>query len=336
MNAQTKTEIGGWPEPKKTPQIDDTDLMDRWKSATQRVSHYAAENGWTKSEVARRADIAIGTFSGWYDGTYNGRYDTTTLRVENFLTSYAEASKAASSLPADPGFVQTSVARRLFETFAYAQALSTMSIVTIVSGLGKTMAARAFTRSRPHVIHVTLSPSSRTPNTMMVAIGRQLGIKTSNAVDLEGLITKALSRDGFSALLIVDEAQNLNEACINQLRTFGDLADCGIVLLGNDETTTPYASRDQRHASPQVISRVGDRLSIMRSDRDDVGLILDAWDIHEKDIREVAISIASRPGAYRALTQTLKAACMIARGMDRGLMAEDLRAAYQRRGGGPV
>jgi len=114
-----------------------------------------------------------------------GSNDTTTQRVENFLTSFQEASEAASALPVEPGFVPTRVARELFETFTYAQALPTMAVVTIVAGLGKTSAAEAFKSTRPHVFHVTLSPSTRTPNTVMVSIAKQLGIKTANSVELE-------------------------------------------------------------------------------------------------------------------------------------------------------
>jgi DNA transposition AAA+ family ATPase len=339
MNAQTKPEAvqaSGWAMPKQTPKIEDADLMTRWQSATQRVSHYAAENGWTKSEVARRADIAIGTFSGWYDGTYNGRYDTTTQRVENFLASYLEATEAASALPVEPGFVQTRVARELFETFTYAQALPTMAIATLVAGLGKTSAAEAFKATRPHVFHVTLSPSSRSVHTLKSEIGEQLGIDTRNSGTLKGAIVEALKRDGFSALLIVDEAQYLGEDSINELRHFRDMAKCGLVLLGNDETTTPYATRDVKHASPQVTRRIGYRVNVMKPYAEDIETFLDAWQLTDKDVRAVGTAIATRPGALGALAETIKAASMIARGMGRGLTADDLRAAYQRRGGGAV
>ena len=205
-------------------------------------------------------------------------------------------------MPVEPGFVQTRVARELFETFTYAQALPTMAVVTIVAGLGKTSAAEAFKATRPHVFHVTLSPSTRTANTVMVSIAKQLGIKTANSVELEMQIATALKRDGFSALLIVDEAQNLSEDCINQLRHFRDVACCGIVLLGNDETTTPYATRDVKHASPQVSRRIGYRLSVMKPYSEDIDVFLDAWQLKDDDVRTVGTAIATRPGALGALS----------------------------------
>lgn len=339
MNAQTKPEAmpkGQWAKPKSEPKIDDVDLKFRWQIATQKIADLAQENLWTKSEVARRAAIAIGTFSGWYDGTYNGRYDTTTLKIENFLASVVAADKAAAAIPVDPGFVQTRIARELFETFTYAQTLPTVSVVTIRAGIGKTCAAQQFQAVRPHVFHVTLSPSSRSPYMMMVAIAQVLGLSTASPIQIEADIIAALKRDGFNALLIIDEAQNLSEDCINQLRSFRDLAGCGLVLLGNDEATTPYATRDVKHASPQVSRRVGDRLSVMKSYDDDIQLFMDAWGIEDPEVRAVGAAIARKPGAIGALAETIKAGSMIARGMDRGLTDGDLRAAYQRRGGGAV
>ena len=336
VNAQVKPETPttGWAAPKQVPKIDDGTLLARWTSATQRISHHAAERGWGKSEAARRAAIAIGTFSSWYDGTYSGRYDTTTQRVENFLTALLDASETASALPTEPGFVQTRVARELFETFTYAQALPTMAIATLVAGLGKSCAAEAFKASRPHVFHVTLSPSSRSPHSLKVEIGREIGIDTGNSCTLKGAIVEALRRDGFSALLIVDEAQYLGEAGINELRHFRDMARCGLVLLGNDEASTPYATRDVKHASPQVTRRIGYRLNVMKPYPCDIVSLLDAWQLTDPGLREVGAAVAARPGAFGALAETIKAASMIARGMGRALSADDLRAAYHRRGGG--
>lgn len=333
MNAHVKTEV--WADPKTVPAIDGA-LLERWQSATHTIAREAAKHGWKKSEVARRADIAIGTFSGWYDGTYKGRYDTTTAKIENFLKGFQAAFEAAAALPTAPGFVQTRVARELFEMFTYAQALPTMAVATIRAGMGKTQAAKEFQKTRPHVFHVELSPSSQSPHMLKTEIADALGIDGGNAVTLKSKIVNALRRDGFSALLIVDEAQNLTEDCINELRHFRDVAGCGLVLLGNNEVTTPYASSDVRHASPQVSRRIGHRLSIMKPYAEDITAFLDAWQLTDDDLRKVATAVARKPGALGALDETIKAASMIARGQRRSLIADDLRAAYQRRGGGAV
>ncbi|WP_299152018.1 AAA family ATPase [uncultured Tateyamaria sp.] len=323
--------------PKSVPDFKgDANLSERWTVATKTVAILAAQQGWNKSEVARRADMAIGTFSGWYDGTYGGRYDTTTKAVEKLIAQVRTETEARSALPVEPAFLQTRVARELFEAFTYAQMMPTMAIATLVSGLGKTEAAEAFQAMHPHVYIVTLSPSSRSPHTMKTEIGTALGLDTKNGATLKLGITTALKRDGFSALLIVDEAQNLSEESINELRYFRDKAKCGLVLLGNDETTTPYASRDINHASTQVVSRIGFRVNVMRPFPEDVEAFLDAWQIDREDLRETARKVSNKPGAFRALGETMKLAAMIARGQGRPMEPIDIKIAYERRGGGIV
>lgn len=268
MKADTKqdtSETANWSTPKQTPEVKgDEEVLNRWKVATEAIAIIAAQNGWNKSEVARRADMAIGTFSGWYDGTYKGRYDTTTQSVENLLSQVRNEAEARAALPVEPAFIQSRVVRELFETFTYAQMMPTIAIATIVSGMGKTKAAEAYKATHPHVFLVTLSPSSASPHTMKQEIGAALGLNTNHSATLKGAITETLRRDGFSALLILDEAQNLNDECINELRHFRDQAGCGLVLLGNDEATTPYASHSIKHASAQVSRRVGYRMNVMR------------------------------------------------------------------------
>ncbi len=296
----------------------------------------AQRNDWGKSEIARRAAVPLGTFSAWYDGSYTGRFDTQTAKVETFLAAVLDAAALTGGLPTDPGLVQTRITRKLFDGFTYAQQLPTISVMTLAAGLGKSIAARQFQAISPHVYHVTMSPSSARPHVMMTDIAEEIGIDTANSARLKGAIRKTLKRPGFDPLLITDEARNLGDECINELRHFRDMANCGLVLLGNNETTTPCASADVRHNSPQVARRVGHRLTVMQPYAEDVTAILDAWDVTDEGARTVATAIAAKPGAFGSLVETIKAGSMIARGQSRPLSGDHLKMACERRGGGAV
>ena len=336
MNVQAKNEpAAGWALPRNTPQTDAA-ILGRWSMATYEIRKIAADNGWSKSEVARRADVAVGTFSSWYDGTYKGRYDTTTQRIENFISQLQDAAAVSMQMPTTPGFLQTRVARELMTAMTYAQMLPTIAVVTCASGLGKSMAARAYRNSRPHVTHVTLSPSSASPHVLKQEIAQELGIECRDGNKIKRVITDALRRDGYHALLIIDEAQNLTEAGINELRHFRDNAQCGLVLLGNEEGRTPYAARDPRHASAQVARRVGHRLSIMKPYAEDVDQFVDAWALSDPEVRALAVKIAGMPGAFGTLSETILTAGMIAAGHDRPITIADLRAAWENRGAGVI
>ncbi|MBI1495376.1 AAA family ATPase [Halocynthiibacter styelae] len=333
MNVAVKQPPAGnsvWAMPQSKPAGCSDDVLSRWNAATDELRKLALEKGWSKSEVARRADLAVGTFSGWYDGTYKGRYDTNTAKIENFLAGFQAANAATAALPDDPGFVQTSIARSLFETFTYAQALPTMGVAIIGAGLGKTMAAEEFAATRPHVYHVTLSPSVCTPHKINVEIADALGINSRDSNSLRAKIIATLKHSGFSSLLIIDEAQNLDADCINELRYYHDKAKCGLVLLGNNEGKIPYKS------SPQLHRRRGRSLQIMQPDPADAEMLLNAWKVKDPEVRRVAALVASKQGHFGSMTETLKSAAMVARGNGRAITADDIRDGYFLRGDGDL
>ncbi|MGR3484036.1 MAG: AAA family ATPase [Paracoccaceae bacterium] len=327
---------GTWPAPKAEPSGLDDAGFNAWKEATDRTAELAQKNGWTKAEFSRRAEMPQGTFSGWYDGTYAGRFDTTTAKVVRFLDAAEDAAAVTAAIPQDPGFVATETARKLMDGFRYAQHLATMSVCTIGSGMGKSTTARHYAAITPHVTVVTLSPSSRRPHILKTEIAAELGVDTKDSSSLKAAIVRSLRKAQAPTLLIADEAQNLDEDCINELRHFVDVGGCGLVLLGNDEVTTPYATRDAKNNSPQIARRVGHRLNILKPSAGDIEAFLDAWSIDDDALRKVAVAIANRPGALGALAETIRAAGMIAQGLGSPITAEVLRAAYERRGGGAV
>jgi len=343
MKADTKqetSETASWSTPKQSPEVKgDAALQERWKAATDAIAVIAAQNGWNKSEVARRADMAIGTFSGWYDGTYKGRYDVTTLKVENLLSQAREEAEARAALPVEPAFIQSRVARELFEIFTYAQMMPTIGIATVGSGLGKTKAAEAYKSTRPHVHLITLCPTIRTPHKINQAIASVLKLSTNNSATLNGHITDALKGDGYSALLIFDEAQNLNDECINEIRHYRDNAKCGIVLLGNEEGKTPYSisstvndTSKSTWCSAQVRRRVGCRLTALKPYPEDIDTFLDAWGLSDQNVREMARKVSQRAGAFGTLTETLRMASMIAKGRGEAVSAGDIQAGFRARG----
>ncbi|KPU84413.1 hypothetical protein JI58_03835 [Marinosulfonomonas sp. PRT-SC04] len=229
------------------------------------------------------------------------------------------------------------MARELFETFTIAQALPTMAIVTMAAGLGKTTAAEAYQNQRPHVVLITLSPSILTHNKVLGEILEELGLQNIDKSRTRHNVTKALKRSGGNSLVIVDEAQNLDADCINELRVaVRDLGRSGLVLLGNEEKKTSYGSAGNKGGSPQLSRRVMARTTAMKVYEEDIPTFLDAWGLEDSALRTAATIILKKPGAYGSLTETLVAASMIARGNNRSLTVDDLRAAYRRRGEGDI
>jgi len=142
-------EPGLWAPPRGEPRIGAADLA-AWRAAVADLRALAGQESLSKSEVARRSAVPIGTLSPWYDGGYTGRYDAVTERVRRFLAAHAEARSARLVLPAAPDFVETPTARRLTEALVYAQTMPEIAVATLGAGCGKTSTARAYVAARPN------------------------------------------------------------------------------------------------------------------------------------------------------------------------------------------
>lgn len=74
-----------WPAPSVEPTQLGQDDFAKWKLATAAVRRIAMRDNLSKSEVARRSDVAMGTFSPWYDGKYPGSMPAITERVQRWI-----------------------------------------------------------------------------------------------------------------------------------------------------------------------------------------------------------------------------------------------------------
>lgn len=301
-----------------------------WRQLTERVRGAALARGWTKTEASRRAGIPNGTFSQWYDGKYAGRLDTTNGRVRLWLDNLEEVSALASAIPQAPGFIETRTARAVIETLTYAQVLPEMAIVNLASGMGKSAAAEHFRATRPHVWLATMSPYTKTVYGMLSEIAIEIGAKATNTISLHRKIGEQLAKAPQS-LLIIDEAQNLVDAAVDQLRLYLDKFGCGIVLLGNEEIYRRFSGSGDGPAYAQIKARIGKRLRRTKPFPEDIAALLDGWRIDDPATRNFLTGVGMKPGALRQIDKTCKLAGLLAAGEGEAMAEKHVRAAWANR-----
>lgn len=324
-----------WDPPAAEPETggngrDDGDI-EEWRSLTSRVRQAAEQRDWSKAEAARRSGVPNGTFSQWYDGKYAGRLDKQNERIRQWIDTLEEASALASAIPSAPGFIETRTAREVLETLTYAQVLPEMAIINLASGMGKSASAEHFRQTRPHVWLATMSPYTKTVHGMLGEIAVKVGVKATNTVSLHRKIGERLEKAA-QPLLIVDEAQNLIDAAVDQLRFFHDTFGCGVVLLGNEEIYQRFSGSADGPAYAQIKARIGKRLRRTKPYAEDIAALLDAWRIEDEGARKLLTGIGMKPGALRQIDKTLKLAGLLAAGADEALAERHVRAAWTNRG----
>ena len=305
--------------------------VERVRRACQRLIQGA---GWSNAEAARRADISAATLSEWLRNVYKGNALAVAEKLEKWIAVEDAAMESRSAMLVDPGYVETSLTRQIITALNYAQSGPSMVLITMGSGLGKTMALRWYAANRAHAHRVAIEPLEGRPNTALRKIAGVLGVAAdikTNA-QLTARVAERLRRDGGrQPLLMIDEAQNLRDDAVNQLRFLLDEAGCGLALAGNEDLMRRYALSATREGYGQIHRRVGMRVHVKAAPAADVDIILDAFGIADPAVRRLAHHIAARAGGIGQAVDTLKLAAALAYGAGRQLAADDVTAAWQNR-----
>ena len=330
-----------WAPPKEIPAADEAkgrgaEDIETWRRLNATVAELAISRGWSKSEVARRCGMPSGTFSQWQSGNYSGRYDAQNRLIDNWLKTVTDDENFAAAIPASPGFAATKSAGKVMDALAFAQMTPGLVIITYGAGMGKTTACERYRATRPHVHMFTASPHVRTVHGMLVELAAELGIDPRNPARLSRAVRERLRRTGSGTLLIADEAQNLSDDAVNQLRQLVDLASCGVALVGNSELYGRFHKNGDGPSYAQIQRRVAMRVNRQFPFPDDIDAIVDAWGIDDPACRKVLKGIGMKPGALGQIDVTLKMASMLAAGAGTKLTADLIRMAWSNRDvGGP-
>ncbi|PHR20412.1 MAG: DNA transposition protein [Hoeflea sp.] len=339
MNDTTSTSPtqSGWSLPAGQPDISgnrpgrsEADLK-LWTILVPQVARIGELNGWNKSDVASRIGMAEGTFHGWFSGKYDGRLDNQNEKVERWLASVEEMAGLAATVPVSPGFIHTRTAHEITQTLVFAQMMPDLVTITAAAGTGKTCACRQFAVSRPNVFMVTMSPHTKTVHGMLVELATALSITQHNPAKLVRAVGKRLLNNGGGSLLIVDEAQNLVDSAVDQLRHFVDIYSCGVALVGNEEIYSRFARTTDGPSYAQIRRRIGKRVRLAKPRAEDINALLDAWAVTDPETRKVLTGIGMKDGALGQIDKTLKLATMTAKGAGKQLNAAMIRAAWSNR-----
>lgn len=306
--------------------------IDAWSKLVARVAALARGRGWTKAEVSRRSGVPDGTFNQWFSGLYRGRLDTTNAKIAAWLDQVEEMEELAAGIPTSPAYIQNRIGNEIAQTLLFAQELPEMVVVTLGAGMGKTIACRQYCATRPHAHLVTMSPHTKTVHGMLVEIAAELGVTQQNPSKLHRAIGDRLQRNGRRTLLIVDEAQNLVDSAVDQLRSFLDINGCGIALVGNDEIYGRFFKQEKQGPSyAQIKRRIGKRLRRLQPYPEDVAALIDAWGVADEAARRLLTGIGNKPGTLGQIDKTMKLAGFTARGRGEDVGEKHIRAAWSNR-----
>jgi DNA transposition AAA+ family ATPase len=287
------------------------------------------ETGRTWKALAQSAGIPEGTLSSFGSSNYGGDILRVASEVRRFLDGRANLALLKPGAVKDPGFLPTQTSREITTLLQWAQ---TGEVVAIAAGpgTGKTRTLLEYAENYPNVWLATMSPSTSGVQPMQLAV-----LEAMATVEAKGspqqlsarILAKARDSGG---LIAIDEAQELSEKSLDEVRSWHDKTGIGIALVG-DERVIGRLGGIRRAELGRLHSRISMRITQAHPKPDDAAVIIHGWGVKEPAQVKFLQSLATKPGGLRGIAKTIKLAGLMAAGEDRPVTLSDLQEAWAQR-----
>ena len=256
--------------------------------------------------VSRLARINTSTFNSILSGRYVSPPGKHIARALDALERHDQRERAGRY-----PFVRTSVSDVVFAACHSAHTDGAMAIATGVSGTGKTSAAKEYARRNQNVFLVEAEPGMNAGDLLedicaqakVSTRGTSKNVRASKRKMFRQLVAELR---GSRSLIILDEAETVQDQALEYLRRLRDKAGIGVALIGRDDLEDIIRPHDG--VFDQLRSRVGFWTNpVTAITREDCDALVQAAFADQDEIPEEVMDIlwAYSEGSARTLLEQL-------------------------------
>lgn len=307
--------------------IDPRDQAAYANALRDRVQERMLREGLTQKSLARIVALSQPSVSRWLrEASREEEADDVTEALSRWM------SATDAPMPTET-FVATPAAKKVVGALAFARKTGDMACVYGGPGVGKTRAIRHFQATSPEGVWVaTMTPASAGLVSALEAIADAVGVRdvSGGARRLSRAILQQVA--GRGGIIVIDEAQHLSMAAIEELRAIHDACGVALALVGNETSYARLTGGSRSASYAQIFSRLGMRLFLHRPTAQDVAAIAKARGIHDQDSLAFLERLSQRPGALRGVHKAIALAQAMADDGVTDVSVDELRDACRQLG----
>lgn len=308
----------------------ETFTEDEMQELRDRLKAYKDEHGQTWEELGTAVGVNKTTLSLFAINKYGADNRELAWKVFRFFMAAETAQQMALQAPDVPGFIRTPTSEAMTRQLTWANR-GRLVVITGNPGVGKTATFRQYQENTPNAVLVTCDKTTTGVTSLLLAMLTASGSTSRYGGRAYVLKMHLLDRlRAIKPLIIVDEAQHLDDDAVEMLRSIYDELECGMALAGNQEVMRRIQRGARTPAFAQVHSRVSWPQHYASSSVADINLVLAAWEVTRPDEMEF-MRVVAQSGNLRSVTQTLEMATLAARASDEPRVLGHLKATYEQR-----
>lgn len=302
------------------------------------LDEHKAATGLSWKQLAGRVGISHSSLSLWVGNNYNAPGDRMAAAVFKYRQTLAAQAALKGETPEIPSYFETETSARIIAMLNWAQRGRVIA-AAMAPGLGKTVTADYYRACNANVFKVTATPATASLTSMLTSVLRAIGGSAAVSSHLTHVLSQAIQdrvRDLGNPLLIVDEAQHLAAASIEEIRSWHDASGLGVALLGNAGLLQTLEGGTRSVSRAQLFSRISMRDVRTVPFSADIDAMLDAWRLRDEKVCDYVHTIAMKPGGLRGATFALELAHMIAAAAGEELAVSHIQDAWAQLSTRPV
>lgn len=269
------------------------------ESVADEISHWLETSSLTLQRVARGACVPLGDLERMASRESLKGMAHRQEKMDRVAVFLDHAEETGSGQVWQPVFAETAAAKQVFRLLDRSERTGAMQIILGQSGAGKSTAAEEWIRRRQiewdrplqgEIVRASGRPRAGV-KAFLWSVAGECGCsrRSKNAtVILQSRIEAWMQNRG--ALLIVDEADWVDENSFQSLRQAWDMAEgCGLVWLGTpDWVSRLRASRSDTGTVEQFLSRAGVFWKLQGATKNDLAEVFSDLDLAEKALEILA------------------------------------------------
>lgn len=268
-------------------------IAPEYQQAIDALKEYMAESGKNQAQIVKE----MGRSSGAVSAFLSGKYSTPHAMIPDIM-AYIELNRKKKAAPTAPDFAETSLSRLMEASIAYAHVQGLETVIYGDAGVGKTTAAKAYAERERLATYIVARPDCSGYTGVMWLVAKAFGIRERITRNITDAFIERMQGSG--RVLIVDEAQFLNNSALNQLRSLSDLCGIGIVLIGNESLYDKTLGKGVKDMD-QLRSRVCIPVPVRKGDitYEDIRNVFGKYDIGE-DVLKLLYGVSSQHSGLRS------------------------------------
>ncbi|MBN2546540.1 MAG: AAA family ATPase [Spirochaetes bacterium] len=208
--------------------------------------------GISQAEISRQIGVSSSAISMYKSGAYDGAMGGFEEKIKSWL-SLQDRKNQKLVIP----YCEIGATNVIYQSIDTCQRDKDFAVIIGKAGTSKTLTAKNYVRDNKMSIYIKMNKS--TVGALLRAIGRELKIDLSgSSVTLYEKIIGFLK--GKEWVIVVDEADYLNDKCFQMLRHISDDAEIGVALIGLERLEGILIS--QKDDYQQLLRRIGTFLNL--------------------------------------------------------------------------